>query len=112
MTAKKNPANLNPLQLRTLTLFQAIAKSQSNAPDANGNTRIEALPHAHGDHFHLGPYLVKGSDATGMSNPAVWAALQRKGMIEGQFGIALALTPAGLEYETGLAETILHQGEH
>ena len=50
MPPKANPAKLNPLQLRTLTLLQAIAHiPDASKPTPDGDTAITAFPHAHGD---------------------------------------------------------------
>ena len=113
MSPKTNPAKLNPLQLRTLTLLQAIARlPQAGKTEADGHVTITAFPHAHGDHFHLGDATVASSDATGLENEAVWNALGRKGMIRAEWPHQIALTPAGLAYDTGLADEILHHGGH
>ena len=112
---KKNPLNLNPLQLKTLTLLQELAKLEGHhAPaEEEGHVRVFNLPHAHGDHFHLGPAaVVASSDATGLTNPAAWAALERKGLIQSMFPAGAVLTPAGLAYETGMREAILHRAHH
>lgn len=111
--ARSNPARLNPLQLRTLVLLQAIAQ----LPDAarltpDGDTAILAFPHAHGDHFHLGDATVLGRDATGLENRNVWNALARKGLIKCEWPNQIALTPDGLSYETGIADQVLHKGGH
>ena len=82
MPPKANPFKLNPLQLRTLTLLQAIAQipgASTSTPD--GDTAITQFPHAHGDHFHLGDATVSARDATGLENENVWNALSRKGLI-------------------------------
>jgi hypothetical protein len=113
MSPKANPSKLNPLQLRTLTLLQAIARipgASSATPE--GDTAITQFPHAHGDHFHLGDATVRASDATGLENENVWNALARKGLIKAEWPNRVALTPAGLAYDTGIADEILHQGEH
>jgi hypothetical protein len=108
-----NPAKLNPLQLRTLTLLQAIARIPGAArPEADGHVVLTQFPHAHGDHFHLGDATVATADATGLENEAVWNALTRKGMIRAEYPHRIALTPQGLAYETGLADQILHHGGH
>jgi hypothetical protein len=111
MSPKANPAKLNPLQLRTLTLLQAIARipGASNATP-EGDTAITQFPHAHGDHFHLGDATVRASDATGLENENVWNALARKGLIKCEWPNQIALTPEGTHYETGIADQILHQG--
>ena len=70
------------------------------------------LPHAHGDHFHVGDAVVSGRDATGLANEAVWTALERKGLIKSLFPMAVVLTPSGLDYDTGLADQILHRHAH
>lgn len=112
MPPKKNPLNLNALQLKTLTLFQALADVVGE-PGSDGGVTIARLPHAHGDHFHLGDAVVSGRDATGLGNPSVWAALERKGLIGGAlFPQRLTLTALGREYDTGMADSILHRADH
>jgi hypothetical protein len=112
-SARANPARLNPLQLKTLTLLQAIAALPDAArlTDA-GDTAILAFPHMHGDHFHLGDATVMARDATGLENQNVWNALARKGLIKCAWPHEIALTPDGLSYQTGIAGQILHRGEH
>ena len=113
MPPKANPAKLNPLQLRTLTLLQAIAQIPgASNPTPEGDTAITQFPHAHGDHFHLGEATVMSRDATGLENENVWNALSRKGMVRAEWPHSIALTPEGLSYETGLADEILHHGGH
>jgi hypothetical protein len=113
MSSKANPAKLNPLQLRTLTLLQALARlPQASAQQPGGRVAITQFPHAHGDHFHLGDATVATRDATGLENEAVWNALVRKGMIEAEWPHRIALTPEGLSYDTGLAGQILQRGGH
>jgi hypothetical protein len=111
---KKNPLNLNPLQLKTLTLLQAIARlDQYSQPGAaEGEREITSMPHAHGDHFHLGDALVMARDATGLNNGAVWTALERKGLVKTNFPQSATLTSEGLAYDTGLAHEILHRADH
>lgn len=114
MPPKKNPLNLNPLQLKTLTLLQAIAKVDGLSKDgeAPGERLIVSLPHAHGDHFHLGDAVVSAQDATGLNNQAVWAVLERKGLVKTNFPQSATLTEEGAAYETGLADSILHRSGH
>jgi hypothetical protein len=113
MPPKNNPAKLNPLQLRTLTLLQAIARiSGASSKLAGGEILITQFPHAHGDHFHLGDAVVSSRDATGLENEAVWNALSRKGMIKAEWPHQIALTPEGQAYDTGLADQILKQSSH
>ncbi|MGH6990206.1 MAG: hypothetical protein ACREE3_09955, partial [Stellaceae bacterium] len=98
---KKNPLNLNPLQLKTLTLLQALSRlpEHGRPGEAPGTIRVGNLPHPHGDHFHLGDGLVAARDATGLGNAAVWVALERKGLIHSAFPIESLLTEAGLLYD-------------
>lgn len=113
MPPRLNPAKLNPLQLRTLVLLQAIARLPDAARQTpEGDTAILAFPHAHGDHFHLGDATVMGRDATGLENENVWNALARKGLVKAGWPHQIALTPQGLAYETGIADQILHKGGH
>ena len=114
MPPKRNPLNLNPLQLKTLTLLQELARV-AGKPAAKGEEEglaITQLPDPHGDHFHLGEAIVAVRDATGLRNPAVWAALERKGLIRPKLPQAVILTPLGQQYDTGLRDTILHRAEH
>jgi len=114
MPPKRNPLNLNPLQLKTLTLLQELARLTGRpAPDSpDGHILVTGMPHPHGDHFHLGDAVVASRDASGLANEGAWAALERKGLIKAMFPVAAVLTPAGLAYDTGLREQILHQGHH
>ena len=115
MPSKRNPLNLNPLQLKTLTLLQELARlagQPAAEEDEPGGIAITELPHAHGDHFHLGEAVVAARDATGLRNPSVWAALERKGLIRPKLPEAVILTPLGQEYDTGLRDSILHRAGH
>lgn len=114
MPKKHNPLNLNPLQLRTLTLLQALAELPEHAKPADepGAMAVANLPHPHGNHFHLGPYVVAARDASGLSNEAVWVVLERKGLIQSMFPLGCVLRAAGRAYETGLKSQILHGTDH
>lgn len=114
MPPKKNPLNLNSLQLKTLTLMQALSGLEGFAQPGEepGHTLIQRFPHAHGDHFHLGPWVISAADATGLGNEAAWKALERKGLIRSMFPMGCILTPAGHAYETGLRQSLLHEAHH
>src|SRR5713101_4668437 len=114
MPSKRNPLNLNPLQLKTLTLLQELARvaGKPAAEDEAGGLAITELPNPHGDHFHLGEAVVAARDATGLRNPAVWTALERKGLIRPKLPEAVILTLLGQQYDTGLRDTIFHRAEH
>ncbi len=114
MPPRTNPLKLNPLQLRTLTLLQALARlpQAALAGPGDGEVTIHVFPDAHGDHFHLGDATVAGKDATGLFNEKVWHALERKGMARAEWPRQIVLTPAGLAYDTGLNEAILHHHAH
>ncbi|HEY3910142.1 MAG TPA: hypothetical protein VGM07_09640 [Stellaceae bacterium] len=113
MPAKRNPLNLNALQLKTLTLLQELARlpDYSRPAEEPGSVVLLRLPQPHGDHFHLGEAIVASRDATGLRNPAVWTALERKGLIRSSPPYA-TMTPDGLGYDTGLRQTILHREAH
>jgi len=108
MPLRRNPLNLNPLQLRTLTLLQELARfpEYSQPGDEPGSVVISGVPMAHGDHFHIGEAVVTSRDATGLHNPAVWAALERKGLIR-YLSDRAVLTPLGIGYDTGLRNAVL-----
>ncbi len=114
MLPRKNPRKLNKLQLKTLTLLQQIARLPDMATpnEETGEIEITAFPSPHGNHFHLGPFIVLGRDATGLRNEAVWCALNRKALAYGTFPIAITLTSLGLKYETGLKDQILQGSGH
>ena len=114
MLPKRNPQKLNKLQLKTLTLLQQIARLPDMATpnEETGEVEITAFPSPHGNHFHLGPYIIFDSDATGLRNEAVWRALNRKALAYGTFPIAITLTSLGLKYKTGLKDQILHGSDH
>ncbi|MBX6323265.1 MAG: hypothetical protein IRY94_15680 [Rhodospirillaceae bacterium] len=115
MPPRKNPLNLNPLQLKTLTLLQALARIEGHSRPAEepGHVAVFNLPVPHGDHFHLGPdAMVLSRDAAGLANRAAWTALERKGLIRSGFPLGAVLTPAGLAYDTGLADRIIHRAGH
>jgi LmbE family N-acetylglucosaminyl deacetylase len=114
MPSKRNPLNLNPLQLKTLTLLQELGRvgGKAAAEDEPGGLVITHLPDPHGDHFHLGEAIVAARDATGLRNPSVWAALERKGLIRPKLPQAVILTVLGQEYDTGMRDTILQRAEH
>jgi ribosomal protein S19E (S16A) len=111
MPPRRNPLQLNPLQLKTLTLLQELARLPdfSRPAETAGEVAIAGLPHPHGDHFHLGDAVVASRDASGLYNRGVWAALERKGLVRLREGGGPALTPLGLGYETGIRETILRK---
>jgi len=112
MPAKKNPLGLNALQLKTLTLLQELARLSAYSATAEGEGIVVRPPDPHGDHFHLGDAVVATRDASGFRNPAVWVALERKGLIRSMYPHGAVVTPLGLDYETGLRETILHKSGH
>ena len=114
MTPKRNPLKLNLLQLRTLTVLQALSRLADAAREGPGpgEVTVERFPSAHGDHFHLGDAMVAGKDMTGLYNEKVWHALERKGVARSDWPHSITLTAAGREYDTGLYEQVLHQSAH
>ncbi len=113
MSSRSNPLKLNKLQQRTLALLQVLAREPgAGAPDPRtGAVALARLPHAHGDHVHVGPFTVSARDASGFDNPAVWTALARKGLAY-RNAIAAELTADGLAYDTGLAERLTAPSDH
>ena len=113
MNKKRNPLNLNPLQLKTLALLQEFAQLPEHASDGgDGRIMVSNLPSPHGDHFHVAHRVAHGRDATGLSNPAVFVALERKGLIQSMYPLGAVLTTDGLAYETGMRDAILHGHHH
>jgi hypothetical protein len=114
MGPKHNPLKLNGLQLRTLTILQAITGIPGAATEGPGSGEItlEQFPHAHGDHFHLGDSVVATKDASGLYNEKVWTALERKGLARADWPHRITLTASGRQYETGLAQELFHRPPH
>jgi hypothetical protein len=113
MPSKRNPLNLNTLQLKTLTLLQELTRlAEYSRPGEEPGSIVVRPPEPHGDHFHLGDAVVVTRDASGLRNPAVWVALERKGLIRSLYPNGAVVTPLGLEYQTGLREAILHTSGH
>ncbi|MCK5424009.1 MAG: hypothetical protein KAI89_01460 [Emcibacter sp.] len=110
MGMKKKTIKLNSLQRRTLALFQVLASNpeSSSLNDETGEVTVSYLPQPHGDHVHIGNFVVSGQDASGFANEAVWRALARKGLIRSNFPIQAILTPAGLAFETGFRDQFEH----
>jgi ribosomal protein S19E (S16A) len=105
---------LNPLQTRTLALLQELARDPDiGQPAPQGGIAITHMPHAHGDHVHVGSVTVSARDASGLGNKAVWQVLERKGLIDdANFPHHLVLTPTGQNFETGLAERLAQVSDH
>ena len=111
---RPNHLKLNPLQLKTLAILQAVARTEGAAlpPDEEGRVVLRYLPRPHGDHFHVGEAVVRSRDASGLANPSVYGALVRKGLVLAGPRGPPVLTSAGLAYDTGLAEEILFRPDH
>ena len=109
MPPRKNPLKLNKLQLRTLALAQVLANdpNSSDVDEETGEVTLRDLPHAHGNHVHVGAFTVSAKDASGFSNPAVWVALERKGLARAAGLACVVLTKAGRDYDTGFGERFL-----
>jgi hypothetical protein len=114
MPPKKNPLKLNKLQLRTLALAQVLARDPETGlkDEATGNIALMTLPRGHGNHVHVGGFTVSSKDASGFSNPAVWTVLERKGLFLSVGPTSISLTPAALNYDTGLGDRFLAASDH
>ena len=110
----QNPLKLNPLQLRTLTILQQLARfpETSSRNEGTGDVMISNLPSPHGNHFHCGDAVVEAKNATGLRNQGVWKALERKGLARAFFPVGIALTSDGVTYDTALSKTILRRPDH
>lgn len=105
---------LNKLQARTLALFQELARHpETGITDAEtGEVTIAQMPHAHGDHMHLGDLVISSRDASGFQNEAVWVALERKGLARSAFPLSITLTAEGLAFDTGLLKPSVEKSDH
>lgn len=110
---KVNPKKLNKLQLRTLVLCQVIARDDNKVTrHEDGSVTIWSIPQPHGDHVHVGKFVVSTKDASGFSNEAVWSALERKGLVKDKYHPPLVLTLEGATYVTGLDERFMQESDH
>ena len=109
MASSKNPLRLNALQLKTLTLFQEIARIvELSTQLEDGGHMIKRIPFPHHDHLHIGSSIVSAKDASGLTNENVWNALARKDLIKKtNFPDTLVLTKAGQDYVTWLRDDML-----
>jgi len=113
MRPRSNPLKLNKLQLKTLTLLQELARTErTSTPRENGEVLITMLPPLHGNHLHVGDRIAMARDASGLNNPSVWHAIERKGLIRGDFPVMVTLTADGVAYDTGLRDKILIGSDH
>jgi len=106
---KINPLKLNKLQLRTLALAQVLANDPDSGrrDDVSGEVTLMSLPRPHGDHVHIGGFVIAARDASGFANSAVWTALSRKGLTrpnDPHSPLGVTLTVDGLNYDTGLGD--------
>ncbi|WP_417316642.1 hypothetical protein [Emcibacter sp.] len=106
----KKKIKINSLQKRTLALFQELAKhpETGNFNAETGEATVAFLPRPHGDHVHIGDYVVSARDASGFTNEKVWVALERKGLIRSGYPLQVTLTAEGLAYDTGLLGELEH----
>jgi hypothetical protein len=111
MPAKKNPLNLNALQLKTLAILQELSQF-FGPPAGDGSVRIDEFPHAHGDHVHIGEAVAATRDLSGLANQAVWVALERKGLLRSEYPQAAVLTETGLAYATGPKHNLYSRRPH
>lgn len=111
---EKKRIKLNALQSKTLILLQILARDPDSSSPAGekGDIRITRLPHAHGNHMHVGDYVVASRDASGLNNKSVWIALSRKGLVRESWENEIILTAAGLEYSTGLEKNFMTASDH
>ncbi|TNE33679.1 MAG: hypothetical protein EP348_12375 [Alphaproteobacteria bacterium] len=112
MNAKK--VKLNALQGKTLVLLQILARdaqSSEPVPDSE-DRRITRLPHGHGNHMHVGDYVIASRDASGLDNPSVWTALCRKGLIRENWQEDIVLTAEGCAFSTGLEKKFVSASDH
>jgi hypothetical protein len=90
----------------------ARTEGAAEPPDEEGRVVLRYLPRPHGDHFHVSEAVVMSKDATGLGNLAVWAALERKGLLARSSQGGPILTATGLAYATGVEREILHRSGH
>ena len=124
---RKNPLKLNKLQLRTLVLAQVIAKDPNSGKidEATGEATLLRVPHAHGDHVHVGKFTVAARDASDVACPEEQASAEMierirqakvdKDTVGGVAEVHVFGCPIGLgsfaQWHTRLA-AVLKEGQH
>ncbi|MBL4905874.1 MAG: hypothetical protein JKX94_00345 [Sneathiella sp.] len=114
MPTKPKPTKLNQLQRKTLILLQKLAVHAESSLKIEGSedVQITRLPHAHGNHMHVGDYVVASKDASGLSNKSVWIALSRKGLVRENWEEEIVITAEGLAFSTGLEDKFMNVSDH
>lgn len=114
MVKKTKPVKLNSLQSKTLVILQILAKDSESSTDVaeSKDRKITRLPHAHGNHMHVGEFVVSSKDASGLTNKSVWVALARKGMVRENWQDEIILTEEGLAFSTGLEHKFISPSDH
>ena len=74
-----------------------MAKSEETSAKIEGSddVTIMFLATSHGDHVHIGRFVVSVKDASGLSNETVWKASERKGLLKSNFPFPVILKPLG-----------------
>ena len=76
------PEETQPLQLKTLTLLQALAQERYfDPPEPDGALSIHTLPHARRALSRWSNGRVRCATPQGLGNPSVLNALARKGLL-------------------------------
>lgn len=104
-----NPLNLHKLQLKTLSLLQAIARQPELAEDTAEGGRVipaSSIPHAHGTRFQIAGSMVDARHARGLDKETIWKALEENGLAVSGWPDKITLTKAGQDYYTGVAREV------
>lgn len=114
LVLKPTKTKINALQSKTLVLLQVLAKDpdSSEAISNSEDVRITQLPHGHGNHMHVGQFVIASKDASGLSNPSVWTALARKGLVRETYPQEIVITAEGLAFSTGLEDKFMSVSDH
>ncbi len=114
MASQTKRIKLNALQSKTLVLLQILARDTESSVPVEGtkDVRITRLPHAHGNHMHVGVFVVSSKDASGLTNKSVWTALARKGLVRDSWEQEILITPEGLAFSTGLESKFVEMSDH
>lgn len=114
MVKQTKSVKLNPLQSKTLVILQILANDPESSAelDESNDRKITRMPHAHGNHMHVGEFVVSSKDASGLTNKSVWVALARKGMVRENWEEEIILTAEGLAFSTGLEKHFVSPSDH
>ena len=80
--------------------------------EVTGEIRLLRLPSPYREPLHIARDVGSARNACGLSNDAVWTALERKGLLHRVNSLTATLTKDEFDYNTGLAGKFWTRSDH